>query len=329
MRGGRLSIIPLFLALSLLPPAVDAAEFAGGTGEPNDPYQIATAEQLVSIHGNSSLWGKYFALVADIDLDPNIPGGKVFIEPLLSLTTGSLDGRGHRILNLRMAYQGRTSPKSIGSDAVVRDVHFEGVIIDGDVSVLTSINEGYIANCTVEGGACGVGLVLENRGYIMSCSVMAQTDGTCGLVEKNVGSILFSCVVGGLATDGGLARENSGTISDCYSTADVFGQSAAGGLVGTNSGSISRCYATGAVSVSASSDSHGCSAGGLVGENSGTISDCYALGATSATGSNYGHDYVGDAGGLIGANKGLVLHCYAAGTGGRRPDWGPLLWSRF
>ena len=48
MRGNHLPVIPLFLVLSLLAPACEAVEYAGGTGEPNDPYLIATAEQFLA-----------------------------------------------------------------------------------------------------------------------------------------------------------------------------------------------------------------------------------------------------------------------------------------
>ena len=54
--------------------------FAGGTGEPNDPYQIATAEQLTSIGSDPNLLDKHFVLVADIDLDPNLPGGRIALD---------------------------------------------------------------------------------------------------------------------------------------------------------------------------------------------------------------------------------------------------------
>ena len=58
------------LAASLCVPA-RAAEFAGGTGEPDDPYQIATAGQLLSLGTDPNLRTKHFILVADIDLDPD------------------------------------------------------------------------------------------------------------------------------------------------------------------------------------------------------------------------------------------------------------------
>ena len=70
-------------------PSTYAAEFAGGTGEPNDPYQIATAEQLISIGSDPNLLDKHFILVNDIDLDPNLPGGRVFDRAVIAPCEGA------------------------------------------------------------------------------------------------------------------------------------------------------------------------------------------------------------------------------------------------
>ncbi len=67
----------------LLARSAEAVEFAGGTGEPNDPYQIATAEQLMAMGQDEGLQGRHFALVADIDMDPNLPGGVVLTSGLV------------------------------------------------------------------------------------------------------------------------------------------------------------------------------------------------------------------------------------------------------
>ncbi|MEN6337968.1 MAG: hypothetical protein ABFE01_27250, partial [Phycisphaerales bacterium] len=108
-----------------------AHSFAGGTGEPNDPYQITTAEQLVSIGSDPNLLRKHFVLVNDIDLDPNLPGGRLFtravIAPIDGMAvfwgedptaddtvifwggapfTGTLDGGGHSICNLIIVASG-------------------------------------------------------------------------------------------------------------------------------------------------------------------------------------------------------------------------------
>ena len=44
------------------------AQYAGGRGEPNDPYLIQTAEQMKALGDEPNDWGKHFKLTADIDL---------------------------------------------------------------------------------------------------------------------------------------------------------------------------------------------------------------------------------------------------------------------
>nr|MBP7052946.1 hypothetical protein [Phycisphaerae bacterium] len=58
--------------------AVAQRKYAGGVGEPNDPYQIATAADLIALGETPADYDKHFVLTADIDLDPNLPGGKIF-----------------------------------------------------------------------------------------------------------------------------------------------------------------------------------------------------------------------------------------------------------
>jgi len=53
----------LLMVIAFIAPFTSAAEFAGGTGEPNDPYQIATVEQLISIGSDPNLLSKHFVLV--------------------------------------------------------------------------------------------------------------------------------------------------------------------------------------------------------------------------------------------------------------------------
>ncbi len=91
-----------------------AQEFAGGTGEPNDPYGIATAEKLVSIGSDPNLLDKHFVLLNDIDLDPNLPGGRTFTQAVIAPDmndaydfqgvpfTGCFDGNDCTIRNLTM-----------------------------------------------------------------------------------------------------------------------------------------------------------------------------------------------------------------------------------
>jgi len=83
-----------------------SAKYGGGTGEPNDPYLIYTAEQLDDIGAEPNDWDKHFKLMADIDLsayegtDFNIIGYWVqWYFPDNMPFTGVFDGNGHRISN--------------------------------------------------------------------------------------------------------------------------------------------------------------------------------------------------------------------------------------
>jgi hypothetical protein len=60
-----------------MPYEIKVLVFSGGTGEPNDPYQITTAVQLASFSSTDypHLLDQCFVLVNDIDLDPNLPEG--------------------------------------------------------------------------------------------------------------------------------------------------------------------------------------------------------------------------------------------------------------
>src|SRR4030042_2425791 len=59
-------------------PRLSWEKYSGGTGGPNDPYQIATAADLIALGETPEDYDKHFVLTADIDLDPNLPGRKVF-----------------------------------------------------------------------------------------------------------------------------------------------------------------------------------------------------------------------------------------------------------
>ncbi len=67
-RNSRvLRTIPLLIALCLVSmPAY--AQYSGGTGEPNDPYRIATADDLILLGETPEYYDKHFILTADFDL---------------------------------------------------------------------------------------------------------------------------------------------------------------------------------------------------------------------------------------------------------------------
>ena len=59
------------LMIILLVYSFAEARYSGGTGEPNDPYRIATAEDLIDLSVSSEDWDKHFTLVNDVKLTSN------------------------------------------------------------------------------------------------------------------------------------------------------------------------------------------------------------------------------------------------------------------
>jgi hypothetical protein len=292
---GFVFIVAACLTVSQL----QAVEFAGGTGEPNVPYQIATAEQLKAI-GDSTLYDKNFVLVADIDLDPNLPGNEIVVDrSFISFFSGTLDGNGHSISNLVIGIYSnapggpRTGLGLIGflsRDGIIKDILLRNITICGvghQVGALVGSNYGTVLRCSATGNISGVfgvgGLVGRNGGSIVSCSAF------CNVVQGET--------VAGGAVAGGLVGDNFGYIYNCYATGTVTGKGALGGLVGINYDGMSNCYATGTVTGEES-------VGGLAGSNVDYIYNCYAIGTVT------GEESVG---GLVGANYAdTVSQCYAA-----------------
>jgi hypothetical protein len=255
-------------------PASDMSGLAG-QGTVESPYRIDTADQLVLLSKAGILWDRHFLLGADIDLNPGLPGRKIFRQSVIPVFTGVFDGADHIISNLR---------------------------IEGTLN-----NVGLFGTLTSDAEVGNIGLA--------NAQISSRDESTAGLVGNNHGSIVSCFSTGAIMMDarsefngdvshvGGLAGRNDGYIIASFSTATVGGTGHVGGLVGRNDGSIVSCYSTGAVSGSrvdwgAQGPIEG-TAGGLVGWNNGRgdIRSSYSVGQVSGT------DYVG---GFVGENRGSV-----------------------
>lgn len=321
---------------TLLCAAGSGAEFAGGTGEPNDPYQINAAAQLLTIGSDPNLFAKHYVLVSSIDLSNTSIAGSV-----VTLFSGSFDGDGHTIRNLRIdgghsrALFGLITPdgkvKNLGVvDVDVRVASNAGGLaaislgsIDNCYSTgqiiglshaaggLVGANEGTVANsystAAVTGSAYAGGLVGENTGTVASCHFTGEVRGYSwvgGLVGFNSGEVTSSycttTVTGSLMQVGGFAGANGGRIVSCRADATVTGYgSQVGGFTGTNFGYLFSCYADAIVT------GYDMFTGGLVGDNFGCVSCCYS------TGSVTGEDMVG---GLVGGGYGTIASSYSVAT---------------
>jgi len=201
----RTLFLALITCLFVLPAY---AKYSGGTGEPNDPYQISTAEDLMLLGESPEDYDKHFILTEDIDLDPNLPGRKVFNKAVIAPDTydgsgtpftGVLDGNGHTISH----------------------VTIKGGYNLGLVGQLGSLYEfgGEVKN------------LVKNLG-VVDANVTGYGDNVGAMVGANYGTVTNSystCIVGGAQRVGGLVGDNWCAVTSCYSTGVVSGTEDVGG----------------------------------------------------------------------------------------------------
>jgi len=283
-------IIHLLITVCLL--SIPAqAQYSGGTGEPNNPYQITTAKDLMLLGETPEDYTKHFILTADIDLDPNLPGRKVFNRAVIAPDTGSND--------YWSEFQGTP---------------FTGVFNGNGytISNLTITGTGYLGLF----GQLESGAEIQDMG-LLNVNITGSGRSVGGLVGYNYDGTISRCystgTISGTSYVGGLIGENGDVltiltpgvrVTDSYSSGMVDGSGCVGGLVGGNWGSIITSYSTGTVSAT------GGSVGGFVGYNRsyGDITYCYASCSISV-----GHE-THRIGGLVGYNDGEITQCFASGS---------------
>ena len=243
--------------------------YSGGTGTPENPYQIANLTDLGYLSENPNDWAKSFIQTANIEaaVTSGWNSGAGF-SPIGNPTikfTGSYNGDYHTIYWLTI---NRPSQDYVG--------------LFGYVNTSGSISNLWLTYMNITGYRLVGGLVggTENGTYTnvgASGNVSGTGTGYC-LVGGLVGTIVYGTFTSVYTTGtvsgsgdeiGGLAgRNNSGSIYNSYSTANVSGASKVAGLAGYNSGTITNTYAAGSVTGTSN-------IGGLVGENAGTVSSSF------------------------------------------------------
>ena len=289
------TVPPAGLGTSTMQPTVLPA--APGTGTMQDPYKIATVNDLQKFR---TVWrsnfGKYFIVTQDIDLS-----SIANFTPLPDME-GTLDGNNKKILNLRMdrsqiQYDNDASLfRNIERSGVVKNLGFENVTIKGNrgAGALATYNYGTVDNCYVTGQ--------------VSCSAKYGCSG--GLVSRSwtrsiIKNSYSTARVSGNTNSGGLVSAMyKATVENSYSSGSVSTvDSQAGGLVALmSSGVIRQSYATGSVSGKSY-------VGGLVGlvnnNPASIIENCYSSGSVSAS-------WIG--GGLVGDLRDKVKNSYSSGS---------------
>lgn len=283
------------------------AKYSGGSGDPGDPYQIANVSDLLTLANDANDYNKCFIMTADINLDPYLPGNKVFTKAIIAADTndsesgfqgtaflGTFDGNDYKISNLTISASTRDYIGLfgyVGSSGQIRNLGVENVNVTGNSYV---------------GGLCG-----RNYGSINNCystgfvSGYSRVGGLIG-VGYRIRNSFSKCTVSGQTYVGGFCGDSGGGIYRCYATGTVLGSDNAfriGGFCGVNVGTVSNCYAKG--DVSAGDDSS--NIGGFCGENTSTVTiiNCYSTGTVTVGASS------SDIGGLCGDNTyGTVTTSY-------------------
>ena len=263
--AGKLRVYVTTGVLLLASVSIARAKYSGGSGTAQDPYQIATAAHRIALGETTKNYDKHFILTADIDLDPSLPGRRVFDRAVIAPDVddqvsgfqgfsfaGSLDGQAHKIRNL-----------------TIRAPDKDYVSLFGCIG-----KEGRVKKLGVE------------RISITGRSIVA---GIAALSQGNISSSYSTGNLEGENLIGGLIGANAGTICSTYSTVDAGGNSHVGGLAGVNEGLISCSYSSGtltAIQYLKGGFRYALKVGGLVGTtwpSRGEVKSCFWDTQTSGT----------------------------------------------
>ena len=324
--------------------------YSGGSGTPEDPYQIATYEDLVALGDTPSDYDKCFILMADIDCDSLVPGRETDASAMIApcefsydgpgdlnfsygnqAFTGRFDGNGHVIRNLNR--YGKGSPGLfglVGGGAWIGQLGLEAVDLEGTkvVGALAAVvQSSCIMDCYSTGHLEGTsqslvgGLVgyIENS-LILDCYSSCQIEGrlcTGGLIGEVESGLILGCssnaVIDAHYWTGGLVGYNAtGVVQGCYASGQITGDDCVGGLIGGQIvGAVRRCYSSAEVS----GDEF---VGGLIGIQGVDIDDDEGdpwpfIENCYSTGTVTGTESVG---GLVGYNvyPSVISRCYSTGA---------------
>ncbi len=295
------NLFTLFILFLLLP--WEARAFSGGTGAADDPYIVASADDLRAVTSGEGL---YFVQIEDIDL------GRVWTTPLE--LNGTYDGGGHNITGLSGALF-----SSIGEKGVVKNLSVKANITTPTTGIIAADNYGSVINCDTSGGIAAeynddityVGGVVGNNqttGKVLSCSSSAK------ITVKTTGSykpVYVGGIVGVNSKDG----DRAGIVESCSNSAEITVTDSApyiyaGGAVGCNKGYVMNCSNNNTIKAGGYGTSNAY-AGGIVGvsERGSKVTNCSNTGEITASGTDQSH-----AGGVIGINAGTVEYSKNSGA---------------
>ena len=255
-----------------------AVAFTKGNGTEDDPWRIENAEQLAylaqQVNNGTNYEKKHFRLVSDLDLRGKewTPIG-TYSKPFW----GGFDGDGHTITGM----------------TITGDRDFVGLF--GACHNFT-VPSSYIKNVTVKWAN------ISGHSFVGAIAGEGANISDCYSIENTI--YATRCV-------GGVCGSLTGSISGCYNSSSVKGNSTTGGIMGTASyegnvgnGVVQYCYNIGAVTVSQQDSS----VGGITGASAHRydISNCLNCGKITGNGRNVG----GIAGSTDSGYMNFIGNCY-------------------
>ena len=232
--------LAVMLAALCVPGLAQSAIFDGGSGTAEDPWQIATAEQLAAFAASvndgsqSGYAGQAIVLTQDIDLSGvewTPIGNMNDMEGYTTLFLGSFDGQGHTVSNLTYETDAFICGAGLFGISVgeIKNVNMANAIVictEGTsqaIAALVGYNMGSVSGCSVSGArvtgnACVGGVIGGNMGSVTNCAisdavvtVIGDNDFSEGLVQCDIAEC------GGLIIGGGFG----GTIDGCTASGTV------------------------------------------------------------------------------------------------------------
>ena len=313
------------------------AQFAGGDGSPQDPYQISTVNQLDSIR---YFLDNHFILLNDLDIGDwisNHPDADIQQNgwtPIDSVFYGSLNGQGYTLLGFFINRPDDISCglfEELSTTTYLHDltIEFTDLFVGFGGGVFAGWGSGKIENCRVIGGTIHaneyfVGGLFGGADSLTAISCSANinivSDGddmmyAGGLFSFISNSEIKSCHVKGDINIpyivGGIAGQTTySNYTNCSYIGNITGEQQCGGIAGNALNiNVNNCYTKGKIETTLTSPAYTSSlSGGLLGiTNYSTIRNSYSTMDISTPDMTVG--------GLLGYGEGdTVQKCYAAGN---------------
>ncbi len=266
----------VFVVFAAETEVINESEFAGGSGTEEDPYQVATPEQLNNVRNHLDA---NFIQINDIDMSAATSEGGIFWN----------DGNGWMpIGNASKKFTGSYNGAEYSITGLFCNKEYAGLFGYSNGGIIKKVN----LTGTIEGGknAYAGGVVAYNyNGTITNCSF----DGTLSTTNSYIG---------------GIVGNNSGTVTNCINNADItVAGTYAGGVIGYGSSSsdITNCYNYGNVT-------GGQYVGGIIGYNDeAEIKECGNIGKITTS---LESTTLAALGGIAGRTKGYITQCFNTGN---------------